>query len=108
MNNLGKLLKMVEHIEPTENQEWGFWGTVKSNFDLTTTMTHTVWDYMGDVLVKKGVHDPREFLDSKWGRHLADELTYYCNKKEDVNALKKGIDSWNKEPKSKWVLHSKP
>lgn len=107
MNKVNTLLNLFEAIEPSQNKEWGFWGTVKSNFDMNDSMAKTIWDYMGDKLthiLQAKSPEVREFLDATYGRHLADELTFHCDKKGDVNALKKGIDDWSKQSKSKWVI----
>jgi hypothetical protein len=98
---IGKLLEI------SQNKEWGFYGTVKSNFDLTDPMVDQIWDYMVNILRNASPHTNElkieEFLDSVPGRHLADELTFFTKaRSSDINAIKKGIDEWVTK-KSSWV-----
>jgi hypothetical protein len=63
---------------PTANQEWGFWGTsVRNGYDAKLT-----WDTASRFLAKKFDLTPeqaRDVLDSRFGRHLADDLSMIKN-----------------------------
>jgi hypothetical protein len=62
-------------ILPTENTEWGFWGTMRER-------AVNAWP-----LAFKAIHDAtaadsesvRAFLDSRHGRHFADEVINYLH-----------------------------
>lgn len=64
-------------ILPTQNKEWGFWGTAKSNLKSKKEMPE-LWNEISELLQKNAALTPeqtRELLDSRWGRHFADR---YC------------------------------
>lgn len=60
---------------PTENPEWGFWGTsVRSGYDAPMA-----WDAASRVLAEAfsmTQEETRDLLDARFGRHLADELSF--------------------------------
>lgn len=62
-------------ILPTENKEWGFWGTAERNgYD-----TALAWNAASQFLI--GAFDltaeqARDVLDARFGRHLADDLSF--------------------------------
>jgi hypothetical protein len=60
---------------PTNNQEWGLWGTSISNgYDAAL-----VWDATSRFLTKAFALTPEEtctMLDARFGRHLADDLSF--------------------------------
>lgn len=56
-------------ILPTQNKEWGFWGTTEGNQEA--------WDTAFTIIQENAGFTPLEtlaLLDSRWGRHTADEL----------------------------------
>ncbi len=59
---------------PTQNEEWGFWGTCKqSGYD-----TAEAWDAVSRFFIATFDLTPeqtRELLDARFGRHLADDLS---------------------------------
>jgi|GEM_PF-3623188 len=68
---------------PTENQEWGFYGTRALYHSKTVKKD---WKIALTLLVKLSGKSPeavREFLDSRMGRHLADA----CHGEELVQAI---------------------
>ncbi|MFN7610849.1 MAG: hypothetical protein ACK5QX_07935, partial [bacterium] len=60
---------------PTNNPEWGFWGTSLSNaYDAAMA-----WDAASRFLTKAFALTPEEtrtMLDARFGRHLADDLSF--------------------------------
>lgn len=60
---------------PTENPSWGFWGTSNHNgYD-----TAMAWDAASSVLqeiFKLNSEQTRDLLDARFGRHLADDLSF--------------------------------
>ena len=60
---------------PTENKEWGFWGTsVGNGYDAELT-----WDTASRFLAKHfdlTAEQARSVLDNRFGRHLADDLSF--------------------------------
>jgi len=60
---------------PTANERWGFWGTSKQNgYDAKLT-----WDTACSFLAKHfdlTAEQCRTLLDSRFGRHLADDLSF--------------------------------
>lgn len=92
----------------SQNKDWGFYGTIKSIFDLSGRDTDKVFDFAENLISKiYDIKDEKssEFLDSKWGRHLADEITFHVKKydlelEEIKEAVKKTIEG------AKWI--SKP
>jgi len=63
---------MTTTILPTNNQAWGFWGTIGSHADQSEA-----WTLATAAIVKATGCAPeavRDFLDSRHGRHFADEV----------------------------------
>jgi hypothetical protein len=62
-------------ILPTKNTEWGFWGTAGRNgYDQQMS-----WEAACDALVTAFDLTPeqvRVLLDARFGRHLADDLSF--------------------------------
>lgn len=63
---------------PTANKEWGFWGTsVRNGYDAELT-----WDTASRFLAKEfdlTAEQARDTLDGRFGRHLADDLSFIEN-----------------------------
>ena len=82
------------------NKEWGFYGAIKRQWDLSDDEAAEVFQHMGNLILKmieKSVDDiasevehARDFLDTKWGRHLAD---YTTNAKTHGKYTKENLDS---------------
>ncbi len=68
---------------PTNNPEWGFWGTSMHNgYDADLTWTTT-----SQFLIKNFELTPeqtRTVLDSTFGRHLADDLSFIESNKPGI------------------------
>lgn len=62
-------------ILPTANAEWGFWGTAERNgYDAALTWKAASQFLMGafDLTAEQA----RDVLDARFGRHLADDLSF--------------------------------
>ncbi|MFM7302572.1 MAG: hypothetical protein ACKO4X_04510, partial [Alphaproteobacteria bacterium] len=60
--------KQMNTILPTENQDWGFWGTMREH-------AAEAWPIAFTAIHNATSTDPasvRAFLDSRYGRHFAD------------------------------------
>ena len=59
---------------PTDNKEWGFWGTsVRNGYDAALT-----WDTASRFIAKEfdlTAEQTRDVLDGRFGRHLSDDLS---------------------------------
>jgi hypothetical protein len=66
---------MTSTILPTANLHWGFWGTsVRNGYDAAL-----VWEAANDALATAFALAPaevRDLLVSRFGRHLADDLSF--------------------------------
>ena len=75
----------------TKNESWGFYGTTKMEY--TESQTNKRWQEAFTTLIKLSNLQPeviRRFLDSKYGRHLADS----CYNADIPDTIK---DQW------KWI-----
>ena len=62
-------------ILPTQNKSWGFWGTC-SNL-VNKQQTQAAWNGAFTIIQENAGFTPLEtlaLLDSRWGRHMADEF----------------------------------
>lgn len=70
-------------ILPSENREWGFWGTsVNNGYDADLT-----WNATSHFLAKEfdlTAEQTRDVLDARFGRHLADDLSFIENGKDNA------------------------
>lgn len=65
----------MPNVLPTQKTEWGFWGTSNRN-GYNTQLT---WEAAADILTTAfdlQPSDVRDLLDAKFGRHLADDLSF--------------------------------
>ena len=65
-------------IMPTANEGWGFWGTWALNYGEDSQLE--AWEAASIVLVGTyalGALQTRNVLDSRVGRHLANELSFH-------------------------------
>jgi hypothetical protein len=68
-------MAMTKTILPTANETWGFWGTCGHNgYDQAMA-----WEAASDALATAFDLKPeqvRDLLDARFGRHLADDLSF--------------------------------
>lgn len=78
-------MKNIEILK-TENSEWGFWGTSERNgYDAAL-----VWDAASRFLAAEFELTPeqaRDVLDARFGRHLADDLSFIENGPTSADAI---------------------
>jgi len=75
---------MENKILKTQNVEFGFWGTTSIHYDKEQTQKR--WKDVFETLIElsgKPTTEIRDFLDSRFGRHLAD----HCYKEEDIKQV---------------------
>ncbi|MGG2621680.1 hypothetical protein [Pseudomonas aeruginosa] len=84
-------------VLPTENPQWGFWGTI-SNSENPDVKAPDAWALaMG--LITEATKQPgevvRAFLDSKDGRHFADEVGNFLEDRQSLpDAIEAAIKRW--------------
>ncbi len=62
-------------ILETQNKKWGFWRTVSEFVD--SDKTQKLWSEASKIIQEKAEFtaiETRNLLDSRWGRHMADEF----------------------------------
>ncbi len=78
---------------PTTNTAWGFWGTIAHNADPAAA-----WPLaMAKVAEATGLPETavRDFLDSRHGRHLADEVANHLATGQELEAaIAAAVDTW--------------
>jgi hypothetical protein len=112
LNKYGKVEKDVTYaafqtvnedeliILPTENEKWGFYGTRVSDSPKTAEKN---WNTASTLLVKLSGKSPeivRDFLDSKYGRWLADE----CHNSDLVEAINKAYNREYRKTLADWEV----
>jgi hypothetical protein len=69
------MMTKTKTMLPTDNPAWGFWGTGERNgYDVAMA-----WQAVGDALATAFDLTPveiRDLLDARFGRHLADDLSF--------------------------------
>ncbi|MGE0108161.1 MAG: hypothetical protein AB7S81_00110 [Bdellovibrionales bacterium] len=87
---------------PTANKAWGFWGTCEH----AGYNTQMAWDAMSEHIVERYDLTPehtRDLLDSKFGRHLVDELSFIEGGPVSKKAIVDHITKLLKD--RKWCLY---
>ena len=110
LTKLGRQLEEAVHrqgqILPTENEAWGFFGSVATHFEGEADMP-AIWGgtFKAFLEVFPGV-DPkvvRDFLDSKSGRHFADQALDDPRLKDSMNAANRVVKGLLRSSGGKWV-----
>ncbi|MBF0354951.1 MAG: hypothetical protein HQL43_06935 [Alphaproteobacteria bacterium] len=77
----------IETILPTENPDWGMWGTsIRSGYDA-----EMCWQVASRFLAKTFKLKPEQaqgLLDHRFGRHLADDLSFIQGGPVNEEAIK--------------------
>ena len=83
----------MDQILPNRNEAWGFVGTLENHAD-----TKDAWEIAFYAIAeqtcasKEGV---RAFLDSRSGRHFADDVSNYLGKGNSLqHSIDNAIDRW--------------
>jgi hypothetical protein len=107
LGSVAHVAKNYRRKAQSQNRDWGFFGSCKSNYDLTDGMVEQVWTFMVGVLLnlipgadQAGVE---RFLDSTHGRHLSNELSFYGAGKGSAETVNSAIDAWSGSGKGAWV-----
>lgn len=75
-------MKNIEILK-TENKDWGFWGTSDRNgYDAELTWNAASRFLMAEFELTAA--QARDVLDAKFGRHLADDLSFIENGKDEA------------------------
>ena len=106
LESIGNILKEEVRTISSQNKTWGFYNELYSIFDGDVNKIKTVWKEIFELISNITNMDSkqiRDFLDSRGGRHLADEfwkdiadgnLTTAFNKKYDTNKFLKAYKSF--------------
>lgn len=81
------------NILKTENESYGFWGTM--NLD---GCAEQAWNIaLPAIMNETGAEadEVRDFLDSRWGRHFADDVHCFLAKMPLKAAIDAAIARWN-------------
>ena len=89
---------MTTTILPTRNTDWGFWGSIAhSHYDLATDAA-AAWEIASRRIAETTEASPegvRDFLDSRHGRHFADDVASELWKGETLkDAIDAAIGRW--------------
>jgi hypothetical protein len=88
---------MTAMILPTRNEAWGFWGTV-SRASARPVDAAAAWEIASRRIAEVAGASPegvRDFLDSRHGRHFADDVAGELWKGETLKvAIDAAIDRW--------------
>lgn len=95
-------------ILPTKNPEWGFWGTCRANGYLGDGYSTEQRERLAKLWVAafRGLcsrdgwkpENAREFLDSRWGRHFADDLSSLPEITPEAVERLAGAAKWIRRP----------
>jgi hypothetical protein len=84
---------------PTQNPEWGFWGTWSRRQGSTPTSTKAAWETALLAMEAAGftLEQARLVLDSRVGRHMADQVDGDIPAVTSTVARLASIPGWRKE-----------
>ena len=89
---------MTTTILPTQNAEWGFFGTIGRIENDPAADATKAWDIASRRIAEVTEASPegvRDFLDSRRGRHFADDVASELWKGETLKvAIDAAIDRW--------------
>ena len=89
---------MTTTILPTRNTEWGFWGTIARIENDPVADPAKAWEIASRRIAEVTDASPeavRDFLDSRHGRHFADDVANELWKGETLKvAINAAIDRW--------------
>lgn len=72
-------MKMSQKRIQSQNKEWGFYQTMRLNYDIEEATMDRIFDQVGHSIAQSlavSEDQARFFLDSRYGRHFADELSF--------------------------------
>lgn len=71
---------MMKSKVQSQNKVWGFYGTTQTNYGIADSVMDQVYDAAAKALTNMlgvSIDEARVFLDSKYGRHFSDELSFH-------------------------------
>ncbi|MEO5338710.1 MAG: hypothetical protein H7841_17770 [Magnetospirillum sp. WYHS-4] len=93
----------TETILPTANESWGFWGTSRHN-GYDPDLTWTAASRFLAATFKLAPEKVRDLLDHRFGRHLADDLSFIPGGPATEEAIKAHLEARFSQPAWKqWV-----
>lgn len=84
---------MKKTMIESSNQDWGFFGTMRTNYDLRVSEVAVLFDFTARLMAKHldTTHAlAKTDLDDRWGRHFADFQSFHGG---DVGL---SIEQWKK------------
>jgi hypothetical protein len=94
-------MTMMKTILPTRNETWGFHGTIRHRADPGAAWPIAVQTISATTRCSDDA--VRDFLDSAWGRHFADEVSNELFQGHDLKtAIETAADRW-----MKWKIDSR-
>jgi hypothetical protein len=82
---------------PTENTAWGFWGTISRDDDFAGDPAQA-WEHVMGAIAKATTMPEsavRDFLDSRDGRHFADDVGNDLAKGQGIEAaIDAAVERW--------------
>lgn len=95
----------------TKNQEWGFFGTLKT-YGFSDRKCHTVFNTVAKHIAKATDTTEEEaawFLDGRPGRHLVDDMSFFgLDEKSSIKTILDAFTcSWVKWLKTDWARQLK-
>ena len=89
---------MTTTILPTRNEPWGFWGTLDRIENDPAADAAKAWEIASRRIAETTESSPegvRDFLDSRHGRHFAEDVANKLCKGETLKvAIDAAIDRW--------------
>jgi hypothetical protein len=83
---------------PTRNTDWGYWGTISRIENDPAADPAKAWEIASRRIAEATEASPegvRDFLDSRYGRHFADDVANELWKGETLKvAIDSAIDRW--------------
>jgi hypothetical protein len=83
-------------VPTTENPEWGFFGTMSRQ--APANPTDAIWNAALTAIVAAATCTPDEarvFLDSRYGRHFADDVSSYLLANQSIpTAIQSAVTRW--------------
>jgi hypothetical protein len=102
--------KIMTPIPKTTNTEWGFYGTINTQMGYNEEITNKIWDAMVtriDHLHQRTSEEIVAFLDSRIGRHLADDIGVNIGKRNPTKILRMIKDMPIEYMEKWWVYYAK-
>jgi len=91
------------NVIQSQNKEWGYFGTIQSNYNVSKLKAEKIYALTAELLAKDLGVKPSDLvnvLDSIEGRHLADGLmNYKVSKRASLQSIKRALT---------WLIRDNP